>query len=95
MFFFSIALNTDRLLRRTPKTKIINDLQQQITIVSPPFKSNFKLNLRQVLKRLLMKTAIMIQRRTNLVSDNDDFLTWSSTVTFENKTQLTIDATVI
>ncbi|MBX9888289.1 MAG: carboxypeptidase-like regulatory domain-containing protein [Flavobacteriaceae bacterium] len=82
-----------QVLEENAQTKIINDLKQQITIVSTPSKAILNLIYTRSLQDYYNDNRYLIQRRTNLVSDNEDFLTWSS-IDFENKMKLSIDATL-
>ena len=82
-----------QVLEENAQNIILTDLNQQISTASGPTKALLNLIYYSSVRDYYNENRYLIQRRTNLVSDSDDFLTWTTT-DFETKTQIAIEATL-
>ncbi len=82
-----------QVLEENAQHIILTDLNQQISTASGPTKALLNLIYYSSLRDYYNENRYLIQRRSNLVSDSDDFLTWTTT-DFETKTQIAIEATL-
>nr|WP_315202176.1 carboxypeptidase-like regulatory domain-containing protein [uncultured Flavobacterium sp.] len=82
-----------QVLDENAKVKILNDLKTEINQVSAPSKAILNLIYGKCLNDYYNSNRYNIQNRTNTVSHDDDYLTWTKS-DFEKEIQTTFDKTL-